>query len=63
MQNAFLELIKTRRSCRRFRPEQISDEELQAILEAGTYAPTAHGAQDPWIVAVQNPQLKQHLAK
>ena len=44
-----------RRSIRSFKPEQVSDEDLQAVLKAGTYAPTAMGAQAPIIVAVQNP--------
>lgn len=52
MNNALLDLIKTRRSCRHYKAEQISDEELNAVLEAGTYAPTGHGKQDPVIVAV-----------
>ncbi|WP_302430514.1 nitroreductase family protein, partial [Phocaeicola coprophilus] len=43
MNREFLELIKTRRSCRKYKPEQITDEELQAVLEAGTYAPTSRG--------------------
>lgn len=58
MNNALLDLIKTRRSCRHYKAEQISDEELNAVLEAGTYAPTGHGKQDPVIVAVQNPELR-----
>ena len=44
-----------RRSVRSFKPEQITDDELQAVLEAGMYAPTAKGLQSPIIVAVQNP--------
>lgn len=52
MNNELLELIKTRRSCRKYTAEQVSDEQLAAIMEAGTYAPTAHGCQDPVIVAV-----------
>lgn len=47
MNREFLELIKTRRSCRKYKPEQITDEELQAVLEAGTYAPTSRGMQSP----------------
>ena len=54
MTNTVLECIKTRRSIRRYKPEQIKDEELQSVLEAGTFAPTGMGYQDPWIVAVQN---------
>lgn len=61
MTNAFLELIKTRRSCRKYKKEQIADEELKAVLEAGTYAPTGHGSQDPYIVAVQNAELLKQL--
>ena len=63
MNNALLDLIKTRRSCRHYKAEQITDEELNAVLEAGTYAPTGHGKQDPVIVAVQNLELKARLAK
>lgn len=54
MKESLLEIIKTRRSCRKFKNEQVGDTELNAVLEAGTYAPTAKGMQDPFIVAVQN---------
>lgn len=63
MTNQFLEIIKTRRSCRHYKAEQITDEELSAVLEAGTYAPTGHGKQDPVIVAVQNDAIKARLEK
>lgn len=61
MENSFINTLKSRRSCRRYQAQQITDEELNAVLEAGTYAPTAHGAQDPIIVAVQNPELREEL--
>lgn len=61
LDNAVLQAIKTRRSIRKYRPEQIKDEELQAVLEAGTFAPTGHNSQDPFIVAVQNPELISRL--
>lgn len=54
MNNAVIDNMKTRRSCRKYKKEQVKAEELQAVLEAGTWAPTAKGLQDPWIVAVQN---------
>ena len=50
MNNEFLEIIKTRRSCRQYKAEQITDEELKAVLEAGTYAPTSRGMQSPYMV-------------
>ena len=54
LKNETLETLKTRRSCRDFKSEQIKDEELDAILEAGTYAPTGMGKQSPIMIAVQN---------
>lgn len=57
LDNAVLQAIRTRRSIRKYRPEQIPDEALLAVLEAGTFAPTGHNRQDPFIVAVQNPEL------
>ena len=32
-------------------------------MEAGTWAPTGHGSQDPWIVAVQNEALRKRLTQ
>ena len=63
METNFLEIIRTRRSYRSYKPEQISDEHLNAVLEAGTYAPTSRGLQSPFIVAVQNDTLKARLAQ
>ena len=54
MKNEALEVLYNRRSIRKFRLDQIKDEELDAVLKAGMYAPTAMGRQTPLIVAVQN---------
>ena len=58
-----LEDLKNRRSCRAYKPEQITDAELDAVLEAGTFAPTARGSQCPIIVAVQDPATVKKLSK
>ena len=58
-----LEDLKNRRSCRSYKPEQITDAELDAVLEAGTFAPTAKGSQCPIIIAVQNPDLVKKLSQ
>ncbi len=58
-----LEVLKNRRSIRKFKPEQITDVELNAVLEAGTYAPTAAGRQSPVIIAVQDPKTVKKLAE
>ena len=63
MDNEVLQALRERRSCRSYKPEQITDDELQAVLEAGTWAPTAMGYQDPWIVAVQNPALLEKISR
>ena len=63
MKTEFLQMIKTRRSCRKYKAEQITDEELKAVLEAGTYAPTSRGMQAPYIVAVQNEAQRRQLAE
>lgn len=46
--------IISRRSVRRYKAEQITREELDTVLEAGVYAPTAMNRQSPIIVAVQS---------
>lgn len=56
MKKEALAVLKNRRSIRRFKPEQVSQEVLDQVLEAGTYAPTAAGTQAPVIVAVQDPE-------
>ena len=63
METNFLEIIRTRRSYRSYKSEQITDEQLNAVLEAGTYAPTSRGLQSPFIVAIQNDELKARLAQ
>lgn len=63
METNFLEIIRTRRSCRSYKSEQITDAQLNAVLEAGTYAPTSRGLQSPFIVAIQNKELLHNLAK
>ena len=63
MNNEVLKALRERRSVRQFKSEQITDEELKAVLDAGTFAPTAMGRQDPWIVAVQNPDIVAQLVR
>jgi nitroreductase len=54
MNNAALQNLKERRSIRKYKPEPITEAELDAVLEAGTYAPTGMGWQSPLMVAVTN---------
>ena len=63
IKNEVIEAIKSRRSVRKFKPDQIRKDELDAVLEAGTYAPTGGGSQSPVIIAVQDPATIQELIK
>ena len=55
--NEVLKCIRERRTTRRFKPEQIKEEELQAIIEAGLYAPSGENVQ-PWnFTVIQNREL------
>lgn len=63
MKKEALEVLKNRRSVRKFKAEQIKEEELNLVLEAGTFAPTACGLQSPQIIAVQKPELVEKLVK
>lgn len=63
LQNEVLSAIAARRSCRAYQPEQIKPEELQAVLDAGTWAPTAMNRQSPVIVAVQDKATRDRLSQ
>lgn len=54
--------LKNRRSCRKYTEQQITEEELAAVLEIGTYAPTGHGSQSPVMVVVQDKALRDRLS-
>lgn len=58
-----MKAIRERRSIRRYMPQQINEDELRTVLEAGTWAPTGHGTQDPVIIAVQDPDICAVLRK
>lgn len=61
--NETLKLLETRRSCRSFKPDMITEEELQAVIKAGTYAPNGRGMQSPIIIAVTNKYIRDMIAK
>ena len=62
--NETLKVLETRRSCRNFNPDKmISEEDLNAIIKAGTYAPTGMGKQSPIIIAVTNKEMRDKISK
>jgi nitroreductase len=59
--NETIQTILERRSIRAYQPRQIGENELQEILLAGQYAPTAMGEQ-PWhFTVLQNVELLEKL--
>ena len=52
--NETLNTLKERRSVRRYKAQQIADGELNAILEAGTFAPSGMGKQSAVMVVLQD---------
>ena len=62
MNNTVLDSLKARRSCRAFSARMPEREALEAMLEAGTFAPTGHGKQSPLILAVTDRALRDRLS-
>src|SRR5574344_3075922 len=64
MENIILESMKTRRSIRGYKPDEMpSDELIKAVAEAGTYAPTGMGMQSPIIIAVKDKTTRDLLSR
>lgn len=61
--NDTLKVLEARRSCRNFKPDMVKDSELQAIIKAGTYAPTGMNRQSPIIIAVTDKKLRDRLSE
>ena len=63
MDSEVLKCMRERRSIRAYEPRQISDEALNAVLQAGTFAPTGMGRQSPKMVVVQDKETVAQLSK
>ena len=59
--NEALQNLLTRRSCRAYTEEQVKPEALDAILEAGKFAPTGMGKQTPLMVVVQDAETLRRV--
>jgi nitroreductase len=60
---ATLELLRKRRSIRRYRPDPVPDDMLEQILEAGRWAPSASNRQ-PWhFVVVRDQAVLKEVAQ
>ncbi len=63
MTNEVLNTIKNRRSVRSYKDDFPKDELINAILEAGTYAPTGGGRQSPTIIAITSKKYREKISK
>ena len=61
--NKTLELMQTRRSVRKFKPDPIPEEILDQIVEAGTWAATGRNCQSPVIIKITNRELIRKLSR
>lgn len=57
------ENLKNRRSIRKYKPEQVSDELLDAVLEAGLYAASGMNTQKAVMVAVRDKETRDQLSR
>jgi len=58
-----LDVITTRKSVRKYKPDPISDEIIDKILEAGRWAPTGENHQ-PWIlIVVRDPETRKKIGQ
>ena len=61
--NNLIQMFKTRRSCKAYTDQKVEESVLDAILEAGTYAPTGMGRQSPLIVCVQDQETRDKISQ
>ena len=63
MNDGFFELVRSQRACRSFADEPVSDELVQRVLEAATFAPSAENRQ-PWVfVVVRDPATRDRIGE
>ena len=61
--NETLKVLETRRSCRNFKADMVKEDDLKAIIKAGTYAATGMGKQSPVIIAVTDKKMRDEISE
>lgn len=61
--NEIIENIKSRRSIKKYKSDQVSQEMIDIIVEAGTYAPSGMNKQSAIILAVTDKNMRDRLSK
>lgn len=57
------DIIKKRRSIRKFKSDSVPKELIDKIIEAGVYAASGRGKQSPVVIAVTNHELREKIVK
>ncbi len=61
--DSLLQLVKNRRSIRRFKPDTVPGEMIEKIIEVASWAPSGFNMQ-PWeFVVVQKPELREKIVE
>ena len=55
--------LRSRRSCRNFRPQKVPQEVLEKLIDIARYAPSGHNSQNFEFVVIQDKELIQKLAE
>lgn len=58
----FYDIIKSRRSIRGYKSDEVPADKLARILDAGTYAPTGRGKQSPQIIAIKDKMTRDRFS-
>ncbi|MGI6721384.1 MAG: nitroreductase family protein [Anaerovoracaceae bacterium] len=61
--NDIIKNMETRRSVRSYSDRAVSKEDLRLIMEAGEYAPSGMGAQDPVMVCITDKDVISRISK
>ena len=61
--NETINTLLTRHSVRRYKPDQVSDELLDTVLNAGQYAASGMNSQNTVLVAVRDSKTRDQLSK
>ena len=63
MGNAIIEAMKSRRSCRAFKPDPVPRDLVEQVAEAGLWAASGMGRQSTKIVAITDKALRDRIAE
>jgi nitroreductase len=62
-QKSFFEVARSQRGIKRYAPDPVSDEDVQRILEAATWAPSGSNRQ-PWhFIVIRDQEIKRKLGR